>query len=622
MDKLDFDEDQQKLFDDLIDRTSTSICKILIERDKNIIIVDCLLCRMIYNKKVILLAIINNIHIGEEDLYKNDKIVFFIGDRETFTSDNIGIIFRENKEDGMTIIEIITLEKINSDSFLEIDFNMLQNFKEDTYINNSVYLIDHQLDVFERKIKNIDANFNNYEIEKLRPSKTISIGNPIFLRSESFKLLAIYKGYNDNSHFGAFIKEPIQEFIKKYNDSILIIYKSYKQLSIKLFGENFIDPSKYTDKKDKIEANKIDELKVIIKGKIQAICESIKLEKQDSQKKYFFIKLINIKNLGNLDFMFWGCNFLYSLPDLEKFNEINLKSIRSLFNGCSKLEKISDISNWNTLNFEDIRYLFCGCESLKEIPDISKWKTDNIKCVGGLFDGCKLIERLPDISKWNTINVEDMSNTFNGLSSLTILPDISNWKTNNVCYMPNMFEGCYKLKKLPDISKWNTSKVINMKEMFKDCNSLGSLPDISNWDISNTTNLMNIFMNCSSLIELPDISKWNTEKVRNMRGMFDGCKCLSVLPDISNWKTDELINISNIFHKCSSLIKIPDISNWNIGKNTDIEYSFKNCLSLTEICSFNKWNPKKNEKFSNLFENCVSLVYLSYCYDNNIKNNK
>ena len=104
MDNLDYDEEQQKLFEDLIDRTSTSICKILIERDKNIIIVDCLLCKMTYNKKVIILAIINNIHIGEEDLYKNDKIAFFIGDREAFTSDNIGIIYRENKEDGITII--------------------------------------------------------------------------------------------------------------------------------------------------------------------------------------------------------------------------------------------------------------------------------------------------------------------------------------------------------------------------------------------------------------------------------------------------------------------------------------------------------------------------------------
>ena len=596
-----FNNEEYEEYANLIEVLNKSFCTIITKREKINKNIEGLLTRMIYNNKVLFILIIHNSLIDEEDLYKSDEFSVIKDDKEIFKINHIGVIFRENKKDGVTLIEIISPGNSHTNLLLEIDFNCFQKNEEDKYINNPVYLINHPYEILKREIKNI--NLNDFEIEKLNGVEKISVGNPILIKSNTIKLLGLYKGNNDNYHLGTFLKEPIQEFIKKYNDSILIIYKTDTKKDIQLFNEVFVKNYK-------------EKCKLIIKGRIREMIDKIVPEKQDLKKKKFHIKLINIQNLKDLEYMFFNCDLLYSLPDLEKFNRLNICSTRSLFNSCRSLEILSDISNWNTLNLTDMRYMFSECESLKELPDISKWKIDGVTNIEGLFYACKSLKSLPDISKWNTLNVSRMNDLFNGLKLITSLPDIYKWKTNNVGNMANMFEGCLLLKTLPDISKWDISSCEYMKEMFKNCKSLEILPDISKWNTSNVTNLMDIFKNCSSLTELPDISNWNTEKVRNISGMFDGCKSLIILPDISNWKTNEVINISNLFRNCSSLSTIPDISKWNIEKVTDMSGLFKKCSSLSEICDLNRWKINRKVKTQEMFDFCLTLTYLPYKYNN------
>ena len=111
---------------------------------------------------------------------------------------------------------------------------------------------------------------------------------------------------------------------------------------------------------------------MIIRGKIEEICEYIELTISESKKEYFKIKLININKLENLEFMFMGCEELFALPNLHKLDVNNVTSMRSMFNECTSLAIISDISKWNKINVTDMRYMFSLCSSLKEIPDISK----------------------------------------------------------------------------------------------------------------------------------------------------------------------------------------------------------------------------------------------------------
>jgi len=53
-------------------------------------------------------------------------------------------------------------------------------------------------------------------------------------------------------------------------------------------------------------------------------------------------------------------------------------------------------------------YLFYNCESLSSLPNMSQWNTNNVTKMNKLFSGCKSLSSLPDISKWNTNKVYNM----------------------------------------------------------------------------------------------------------------------------------------------------------------------------------------------------------------------
>ena len=566
--------------------------------------------------KTYFILIINNIYLDKEDISVGNEIKILLNNEPNFLFlkiDNSRIIFRENKKDGITIVEIKESDGLDIDSFLEINSKIIYSESKNIYINNNAFLINIQYgkkpELFQIIIKNIESE--KYEIQNFNSKQVIPIGSPI-ITSYKVKLIGIYNNYDNKLNYiiSACFKEPIHEFIikeiqeiKGNENEIIIIYKSLRKGKIKLFGKQFVE-------------NNINKCKIIIRDKIEEICENIELKTYEMQKEYFKIKLINIDKLKNLDFMFIGCEELFALPNLHKWNVSNVTSMRSMFNECTSLTIISDISKWNTINVTDMRYMFSLCSSLKELPDISKWRTDNVTNMDGLFNERLLIQKLPDISKWNTSNVLDMSYMFCFCHLLEELPDISKWKTNNVTNMTRMFSQCKNLKNLPDISKWDISSVKIMTNIFESCVSLEKLPDISKWNIDKLNTLIQIFNGCSSLKELPDISKWKIDNINNLNGLFCGCSSLNKLPDISKWKIDNVNNISNLFDKCSSLISIPDISIWNTEKVINMSYLFNECYSLAFIPNINKWNFRKVRKKEGMFKSCLSLCNIPYYFQN------
>ena len=568
--------------------------------------------------KTYFILIINNIYLDKEDISFGNEIKILLKDNLNFILlkiDNSRIIYRENKKDGITIIEIKESDGLDVDSFLEIDSKIIHSESKNIYINNNAFLINIQYgkkpELFQIIIKNIKSE--KYEIQNFNSKEVIPIGSPI-ITSYNAKLIGIYNNYDNKLNYiiGACIKEPIYEFIIKgikemkeneneNENEITIIYKSLRKGKIKLFGKEFVE-------------NNINKCKMIIRDKIEEICENIELKTYEMQKEYFKIRLVGINKLENLEFMFIGCKELFALPNLHKWNVNNVTSMRSMFNGCTSLTIISDISNWNTINVTDMRYMFSLCSSLKEIPDISKWKTDNVANMDGLFNECMLIKKLPDISKWNTSNVLDMSYMFCFCHLLEELPDISEWKTNNVTNMTRMFSQCKNLKYLPDISNWDISSVKIMTNIFESCVSLEKLPDISKWNIDKLNTLIQIFNGCSSLKELPDISKWKIDKINNLSGLFYGCSSLNKLPDISKWQTENVFNISNLFDGCSSLISIPDISRWNTKNVITMSYLFNKCYSLASIPNINNWNISKVKKKEGMFLSCISLRNIPFIF--------
>ena len=48
------------------------------------------------------------------------------------------------------------------------------------------------------------------------------------------------------------------------------------------------------------------------------------------------LKLLGIKNVTNMSYMFSGCNSLNNLPDISKWDTKNVTDMSYMFKGCNK----------------------------------------------------------------------------------------------------------------------------------------------------------------------------------------------------------------------------------------------------------------------------------------------
>ena len=167
----------------------------------------------------------------------------------------------------------------------------------------------------------------------------------------------------------------------------------------KLFGERFVKNNK-------------NKCKMIINGKKEEISSYLMNYHVYLNKGKLEIKLIDIKNISDISYMFSGCLSLISLPDISKMKFNNITNIRGIFFYCSSLSYIDDIGEWEIKNIQDICGIFQYCSSLRSLPDISKWTTTNVTNMDCIFQECSSLSKLPDISKWNTENITNMNGIF------------------------------------------------------------------------------------------------------------------------------------------------------------------------------------------------------------------
>jgi hypothetical protein len=274
----------------IIEKTNKSICTI---SSKYTGMAIGFFCKIHYspNNSISHLLIINNIHIKEKDTEFGNEIQIILNNvKSVLKIDNSRKIYKENKKDGITILEIKPSDNIDINSFLEFDYNNIQDNSEGIYINKPVYLIKYPYakkpEIFKRTI--INVNSENYEIENSGLNEEISIGSPI-INFDNFKIIGIHKGFDNknNLNIGISIKKSIQEYINKniidaqqINDnSITIIYHSFKRSEIKLFGETFVKNNK-------------DLCTMVVNGEEREICESI--INPNIKNYYLKIKLKNV----------------------------------------------------------------------------------------------------------------------------------------------------------------------------------------------------------------------------------------------------------------------------------------------------------------------------------------
>lgn len=223
--------------------------------------------------------------------------------------------------------------------------------------------------------------------------------------------------------------------------------------------------------------------------------------------------------------LFYYCDKLTTITNLDKLKTDNVTDMASLFHHCEALTSSIDLSAWNTSNVANMKDMFATCKVLTTINfgDGTKFKTDNVTNMLGMFEECRALTAL-DLSHFNTAKVENMSGMFYDCRALTTL-NVSSFNTEKVTNMYQMFACCYALTTITGLNNFNTAKVTTMQDMFRGSDDLASL-DLSTFNTAKVENMNNMFKGCSLLATITVGDGWSTAAVTSHTDMFDGCSKL------------------------------------------------------------------------------------------------
>ena len=536
------------------------------------------------NKKHFLQVLVTNNHlIGENNLKKENTIIFTINNDEIRYKLNIGErkVYTSKNYDT-TIIEIYE-DKDNIHDFLEFDFNINDEIYNDIYINESIYILQYpnseRVSVSYGIIKDIDL-INPFDLRHLCCTEKGSSGSPI-LNLFNNKIIGIHKGSNINHDYnkGTLLIYPFREFILKIKDEIKNknIIKGVLDIKINEIKDNIILFNTF----DKNIHEKIDVY--INDNKVKMIKDNEKWKIDYNFEKdgnYNFEIIINNQKITNL--FFEQCSNIISL-NLTYFNTSNIIKMGHMFSHCNKLKEIEGLNKFITNKANDMEGMFQLCSEL-EYLDVSNFDTSKVDNMRYMFSQCNKLKEIKGLNKFLTNKVTDMEAMFQSCCDLEYL-DLSTFDTSNVTNMKCMFRKCIKLKEIKGINKFITNKVIDMEGMFNFCNELNYL-DLSNFNTSNVTNMKCMFSRCNKLKEILGINKFITDKVTDMEAMFQLCSELVYL-DLSNYNTSNVCNFEWMFNGCNNL-KYLNLSNFTINCEIKYMFSFKNKIK----CKFITNNKK------------------------------
>ena len=152
-----------------------------------------------------------------------------------------------------------------------------------------------------KSLNNLDLSFLNF--------KNVNNINYMLYNCKNYKNLD-YQGY-----FKSFNIERNNIF-----GSIMTIIYNIDGNEIKLFGDDFVKDNK-------------DNCYLLIEGKKESLCSYWKLNKTD--KKLLEIKLIEIKTITNMSYMFYDCSSLNNLEGISKWDTKSVTNMSLMFFGCA-----------------------------------------------------------------------------------------------------------------------------------------------------------------------------------------------------------------------------------------------------------------------------------------------
>ena len=326
-----------------------------------------------------------------------------------------------NLDNKISIIEI----KPNKDkiyNFLEIDENYINN----TYKNQTVFMLQYPNEQSEVSYGLISDIIDNKVIKHYCYSEEGSSGSPI-LSLNTFKVIGIhYSQKNKSFNSGLFIKYIIDEF-NRYKNEINILYKTDKESEVNIFGKQFVQNNK-------------NNIELVINGNKIDLINRYKLKKGEN-----IIKIIIKNKITNLEYMFYNCESLQNIKELEYMDTRDISNFDWMFSECSLLSDINGLEKWNVSNGNNFSNMFSECSLLSDINGLENWNVSNGNNFSYMFSECSSLKNLKGLEKWNVSNGNDFSYMFSKCSSLKNLKGLENWNVSNGNNFSSMFWGCFSL---------------------------------------------------------------------------------------------------------------------------------------------------------------------------------
>ncbi len=330
------------------------------------------------------------------------------------------------------------------------------------------------------------------------------------------------------------------------------------------------------------------EYDITIKGKVTALYSS-GISSSSSPLPITEVKQWGNTGLTDMQYAFYYCSNLVSVPSLEGFSEVT--SFARVFYYCSKLKAAPSFKNCTAAT--SFQYAFYNCTALTTIPDGIFTNCSSVTNFGYLFQNCA-ITSLPN-------------GMFEGCTSAT------NYQ--------NAFYGCSSLKSVPDDLFKNNTKVTHFSATFYNCTGLESIPEGFFSGCSSATTFTQVFYNCSSIKSIPAHLFDGCESVTTLTYVFFGCSGLTEVTDATLFAScTKATDFSRVFASCSSLTTVVDGIFANNPLVTKFEYAFYGDSSLTEVPENLFANCPEVTSFNYAFQNCSKLVTVpTGLFDNNLK---
>lgn len=223
-----------------------------------------------------------------------------------------------------------------------------------------------------------------------------------------------------------------------------------------------------------------------------------------------------------------------------------------MFDSQTALTDTSEIANWDTSNVVCMDYMFYGCNKMTSVP---LFDTSNVLSMDSMFRGCHKMTSIPlfdtsnvtymsytfagcpfsSVPLFDTSNATNMSYMFYNCSSLTSVPQLD---MSNVTVIDSMFNGCTKLTELIDC---------NTKSMKTWSNWLpGKLQKIGVIDCDSTTNVQGM------LNALTDLTEMGGFRNLGMQSTVSNTNSNNFLYNVPNITYESLINIFNLLYDRAS----------------------------------------------------------------------